>query len=65
MAGCYIVDDDLMLGSRWTQGDVDENTADPLGAIVNAFLTKSFGLFRRVRRGQPQGRAPGEARAPP
>src|ERR1017187_2282661 len=41
MAGCYIVDDDFMLGSRWIQGDVEENTKDPLGALVDAYLTKS------------------------
>ena len=41
LAGCYIVDDDFMLGSRWIQGDVEENTNDPLGALVNAYLTMS------------------------
>ncbi len=41
MAGCYIVDDDLMLGSRWIQGDVEENTGDPIGAITEAYLYKS------------------------
>jgi benzoyl-CoA reductase subunit C len=41
LAGCYIVDDDYMLGSRWIQGDVPDNTDDPLGALVNAFLTQS------------------------
>ena len=41
MAGCYIVDDDFMLGSRWIQGDIDHTTKDPLNALVNAFLTQS------------------------
>ncbi len=41
MAGCYIVDDDLMLGSRWIQGDIADDTADPLGAIVEAYLNRS------------------------
>jgi benzoyl-CoA reductase subunit C len=41
LAGCYIVDDDFMLGSRWIQGDVDTNTDDPVNAIVEAYLTKS------------------------
>ncbi|QQS72659.1 MAG: hypothetical protein IPP95_00025 [Flavobacteriales bacterium] len=62
---CYIVDDDLMLGSRWTQGDVDENTADSLGAIVTAFLTKSPASSISVRRGKPQGRALDKAGAAP
>ena len=41
LAGCYVVDDDFLIGSRWIEGDVEENTNDPLGALVNAFLTKS------------------------
>ncbi len=41
MAGCYIVDDDFMLGSRWIQGDIPANTHDPLQEIVDAFLTRS------------------------
>lgn len=41
MAGCYIVDDDFMLGSRWIEGDVAEGTSDPLGAIVDAYLQHS------------------------
>jgi benzoyl-CoA reductase subunit C len=41
MAGCYIVDDDYMLGSRWIQGDVEDDTDDPIGALVHGFLTKS------------------------
>jgi benzoyl-CoA reductase subunit C len=40
-AGCYIIDDDLMLGSRWIDGDVDANTADPLDALAEAYLKKS------------------------
>lgn len=41
MAGCYIVDDDFMLGSRWVQGDVADATSDPLNALVEAFLERS------------------------
>jgi benzoyl-CoA reductase subunit C len=41
LAGCYIVDDDFMQGSRWIEGDVEEGTSDPLGAIVSAYLDKS------------------------
>ncbi len=40
-AGCYIVEDDFMIGSRWIQGDVDAGTDDPLNALVEAYLTKS------------------------
>ena len=41
LAGCYIVDDDFLIGSRWIEGDVEENTSDPIEALVNAFLNKS------------------------
>lgn len=41
LAGCYIVDDDFLIGSRWIEGDVEENTDDPLEALVSAFLNKS------------------------
>ncbi len=41
MSGCYIVDDDFMLGSRWIQGDIESSGNDPLGAIVNSFLNQS------------------------
>ncbi len=41
MAGCYVVDDDMILGSRWIEGDVNDDTDDPLNALVEAYLTKS------------------------
>lgn len=41
MSGCYIVDDDFMLGSRWIQGDIDNATNNPLHEITKAFLEKS------------------------
>ena len=41
VAGCYIVDDDFLIGSRWIEGNIDDDTDDPINAIVNAFLTKS------------------------
>lgn len=41
MAGCYVVDDDFMLGSRWIQGDVDASSENPLEALSTAYLTKS------------------------
>ncbi|MGD8306368.1 MAG: benzoyl-CoA reductase subunit C [Ignavibacteria bacterium] len=40
-AGCYIVEDDFMLGSRWIQGDVDADSNDPLNALVDAYLNRS------------------------
>lgn len=41
-AGCYIVEDDFMLGSRWILGDVEEDTNDPLKALSDAFLNQSI-----------------------
>ena len=41
MAGCYVVEDDFMLGSRWIQGDVADDTDDPLEALADAYLNKS------------------------
>jgi benzoyl-CoA reductase subunit C len=41
MAGCYIVDDDFMLGSRWIKGDIPDDTDDPVEALSNAYLTMS------------------------
>jgi len=40
-AGCYVVDDDYMLGSRLIIGDIDSTTNDPLKAISQAFLKQS------------------------
>lgn len=41
MAGCYIVDDDFMLGSRFIKGEIPDNTNDPIEALSNAYLTMS------------------------
>lgn len=41
MAGCYIVNDDLLLGSRWIQGDVKDDTDNPLLALSEAYLNQS------------------------
>ncbi|MGA3055318.1 MAG: benzoyl-CoA reductase subunit C [Candidatus Korobacteraceae bacterium] len=39
-AGCWVVDDDLLLGLRWIMGDISCD-GDPLQALVEAFLTRS------------------------
>ncbi len=41
LAGCYIVNDDLILGSRWIQGNVKDDTDDPLTALSEAYLNMS------------------------
>lgn len=40
-AGCYIVDDDLQLGSRMIIGDIDAHTNEPLAAIAHAYIYQS------------------------
>lgn len=40
MSGCYIVDDDYLLGNRWLLEDVDDS-ADPLASLAAAFLHHS------------------------
>ena len=56
LAGCYIVDDDFMLGSRWIQGDVDDATNDPLGALSEAYLKKSAFSSAVYDVGNPKGK---------
>lgn len=40
MSGCYVVDDDFLLVTRWLQGDVHAD-GDPLQALSKAFLHQS------------------------
>jgi benzoyl-CoA reductase subunit C len=56
MAGCYIVDDDFMLGSRWIEGDVDDTTSDPIGALVDAYLERSTFSSAVYDVGNPKGK---------
>ncbi|MEE8408555.1 MAG: benzoyl-CoA reductase subunit C [Myxococcota bacterium] len=39
-AGCYIVSDDLLLGFRWLNGDVDAS-GEPMQALAQAYLEQS------------------------
>ena len=55
-AGCYIVDDDFMQGSRWIQGNIAENTNDPLAAITDAYLNKSTFASCVYDVGNPRGK---------
>ena len=56
MAGCYIVDDDFMLGSRWIIGDISDNTSDPLGALTEAYLNQSTFSSAYYDVGNPKGK---------
>jgi benzoyl-CoA reductase subunit C len=40
-AGCYVVDDDYMLGSRMILGDIDATTSKPLEAIALSYINQS------------------------
>ncbi len=40
-AGCYIIDDDFFIGSRWITKDIDDHSNDPLNALTEAFLNNS------------------------
>lgn len=40
-AGCYVVDDDYLLGSRMILGDIDATTGNPLEAIAIAYIKQS------------------------
>jgi benzoyl-CoA reductase subunit C len=51
-AGCWVVDDDLLLGLRWLKGDVSTE-GDPLQNLVDAYLTQSVNTASRY---EPEGR---------
>lgn len=41
LAGCYVVEDDFLLGSRWIKGDIDTQKYAPMDSIVRAYLEQS------------------------
>lgn len=51
-AGCWVVDDDLLLGQRWLTGDVGLE-GDPWENLVQAFLQQSAAAASRY---EPEGR---------
>ncbi len=40
-SGCYVVDDDYMLGSRMILGDIDSSTNKPLESIAKSYIEQS------------------------
>jgi benzoyl-CoA reductase subunit C len=54
-AGCYIVDDDLILGARFLTADVDE-TGDPWEALARAYLEHAAHTSSRYVPGEEKGR---------
>ena len=41
MAGCYIIEDDFLLGARWVQGDIETTSGNPMHDLCMAYLEKS------------------------
>lgn len=56
MAGCYIIDDDFMLGSRLIQGDILENSDSPLTALTDAYINHSTFSSAYYDVGNPKGK---------
>jgi benzoyl-CoA reductase subunit C len=54
-AGCWIVDDDLLLGLRWLEGEVPVE-GDPLGNLAGSYLEQSVQTASVY---QPEGRRGG------
>lgn len=54
-AGCWVVDDDLLLGLRWLTSDVPVE-GDPLENLVEAFLTRSVSTASRYAPEGDRGR---------
>jgi benzoyl-CoA reductase subunit C len=46
-AGCDIVDDDFQLGMRFIEGKIDEDAADPVRAIADAYLLRGTATASR------------------
>ena len=55
-AGCWVVDDDLLLGLRWIMGEISCD-GDPIQALVEAFLTQSVETAARYLPEGQHGRA--------
>ncbi|MDP1725273.1 MAG: benzoyl-CoA reductase subunit C [Bacteroidota bacterium] len=56
LAGCYIVEDDFMLGSRWIQGDINATTDNPLEALADAYINQSTFSSAYYDVGNPKGK---------
>jgi benzoyl-CoA reductase subunit C len=56
LAGCYIVDDDFMLGSRWIIGDIRDDSDNPLEALTLAYVNQSTFSSAYYDVGNPRGK---------
>ncbi len=53
LAGCYIVDDDFMLGNRWEKSDIPVQ-GDPLKSLADAYLHDSCSTSAKYEPDQTQ-----------
>lgn len=56
LAGCYIVEDDFMLGSRLIQGDIKDNTDNSLEVLADAYINQSTFSSAYYDVGNPKGK---------
>jgi benzoyl-CoA reductase subunit C len=55
-SGCYIVDDDWVLGARYIQGDIEVGDGDPLHALADAYLLQGLPTSSRYIAEDHKGR---------
>jgi len=55
ISGCFVVDDDWMLGNRYQLGDVADDE-DPVQALVDAYLCNTVATASRYQPGGEKGR---------
>lgn len=56
-AGCYIVDDDFQLHMKWLSKDIADNTDNPIGELVEAYLHDSIDSATVYEGNKPKGDA--------
>lgn len=54
-SGCYIVDDDWVLGARYLVGPVPDGD-DPMGALIEAYINKAVSTASRYETGDQKGK---------
>jgi benzoyl-CoA reductase subunit C len=56
-SGCDVVTDDFQLGFNYMNGEIEEGTGDPLGALSDAFIHKGRATAARYIGEEEKGRA--------
>ncbi|MHA2504667.1 MAG: 2-hydroxyacyl-CoA dehydratase [Candidatus Kariarchaeaceae archaeon] len=52
MVGCYVIDDEFMIGRRYLADDVDPEAEDPIGALAESYIHKGAKLATRFHEGE-------------